>query len=338
MSVLYIYYWILILALMLPFANANKFKSLEILYVLILPVSYLSAVLVFRDYNNSNDFQNYLYIYSEVVSFDDVFSRNGEFVFNIFLILGNAMGVSYEVVYTTLILISILALCVILYFSKIKFNDKLVLILLVVSSSGTYFLLANAFRQGLALTLLLAALVAANSRLRLIALCVAPLLHFSSLFPIFSIMIRRISSYKYSLLFLVMGFLLIIPIIQSLVIYRFEKYVEYYEYESSFQYLRIVIDIIILIILLVAREKFTNVLSPIIFFATKILVYELSPLIYSRVSYYDVVICCYIYLNCRVKDDRRIKILIILGSILYANLIFSVESLNSNFSLIKNLM
>ncbi len=320
---------------MLPFANPKRFKSLEIIYVVVLPVSYLAGVFVFRDYNNSNDFQNYLYIYSEVVSFDDVFSRNGEIVFNIFLILGNALRVSYEAVYSTLILVSIIGLCVTLYLSKIRFNDKLVLILLVVSSSGVYFLLANAFRQGLALTLLIAALVAANSRMRLIALCVAPLLHFSSLFPIFSIMIKRILSYKYSLLFLGMGVLLIIPIIQSLVIYRLDKYIEYYEYESSFQYLRIVIDIIVLIILLISRKKFTNILSPIIFFATKILVYELSPLIYSRVSYYDVVIYCYLYLNCRVKDDKWIQILIVLGAILYANLIFSVESLYSNFSLIK---
>lgn len=335
MSVLYIYYWVLIIAFMPALVNPRRFRSLEPFYIIVIPVAYISCVFLFRDFNNSNDFQNYLYIYSEVVSFDDVFSRNGEFVFNIFLIIGNAMGVSYEAVYSILLLASAIGLSFSLYYSKIKFHEKLVVILFVVSCSGTYFLLANAFRQGLALNLMIAALVLGSARARFFALSLAPLLHFSSLLPILSIAMRKFFSHKYAVLFLIAGALLIVPIIQVLVFYRFDKYTAEYEYESSFQFFRIIIDFFVLFVLVVNRNKFTHVLPSILFFVLKILSYDLSPLIYSRISYYDVVIYCFIYLNCCIKNERWVKILIILLSIAYANLIFSVESLNSNFSFIN---
>lgn len=311
--------------------SPEKFKPLEFFYIIILPILYVVAVFLLRDFNNSNDFQNYLYIYSEVISLDDLFSRNGEFLFNIFLILGNTVGASYVTVYAVLLLISISALNLILYYSRLKFDEKLMVLLFMFSCSGTYFLLANAFRQGLALNLMIAALVASRAKWRLIAMGLAPLFHFSSLFPIVSIMLKKLLSNRFALVVFIIGVLALMPLMQILIFYRFDKYTEEYDYESSFQILRLIIDVSVLILIVINKAKFVNVFAPIAFFSIKIISYNLSPLIYSRISYYDVLICCFLYLNFLNKDNSWNKIILISFSIIYANIIFSIESLNSNF-------
>lgn len=335
MSALYIYYWILLIFLAPALFNPGKYKSIELIYVVVNPVIYISCVFILRDFSNSNDFQNYLYIYSEVDTFEKLFSRNGEFVFNLFLIIGNTVGAPYETVYTILLLSSIIGFFLILYYSKIEFFDKLVVILFLVSSSGTYFLLANAFRQGLALILLLSALVAGNTTVRMLSLSLAPLLHFSSLVPLLSITIRKILSNKYVLSSILFFSLLLIPIIQELVFYRLYKYSDEYEYKSAFQFYRLIIDFVALLIIFFNRHKFSHIASPILYLGVKIGCYYLSPLIYSRISYYDIIIYVFLYLRCRVRNERLVKVLVVLTSILYANIIFSIESLNSNFLLIN---
>jgi EpsG family len=320
------------MAVFLPaLARPKKFKPLASLYVIIVPLIYIIGVFLLRDFNRSNDFQNYLYIYSVVVTSDDLFSRNGEFLFNIFLIIGNALGVSYEFVYSALMLVSTIVMFFSLYLSKIEFDEKLIFLLFIFSSSGTYFLLANAFRQGLALNLLVAVVVASSHRGRLIAAGLAPLFHFSSLLPILSITAKKLFSSKFAMLFLVVGLFALVPLFQILVFYRLEKYTEEYDYESSFQILRLGIDLFALLFLIVNKNKFTNLAAPIVFFAIKILAYNFSPLIYSRVSYYDVVMYFFVYLNCQIRERWWVRLLVILMAIIYANLIFSIESLNSNF-------
>lgn len=336
-SAVYIYYWMLIAVILPALAFPKKFKSFKLVYIVIVPIAYTVVVFLFRDFNKSNDYQNYLYIYSEVNSFSEVFSRNGELLFNLFLIAGNILGASYGVVYSLLLLTSLLSLSVALYFSNLKLDEKLILIIMFFSCSGTYFLLANAFRQGLALNLMMIAIIASSNRMRMIAIGFAPIFHFSSLLPIMSITIKRFLKSKFALILSIIAVIAFLPLMQMLLIYRFEKYTDEYDYESSFQVIRLFIDIAALLFIIIYKNKFSDITTPMSFFIFKIISYNFSPLIYSRISYYDIVVYCFMYLNCQVRNKSRVKILIVVLSLLYANIIFSIESLSSNFLYINEI-
>lgn len=331
MSLLYLYYSFFVVLLLPLVVGVRLSRFLEFIFIFLLPLLYLMVVFLLRDPLNSNDFTNYQAIYGNINNFEDVLMGHGELLFYLLMYFGRLFGLGYFSVYSiTLIFFGALFLGV-LYSSDFPVKHKATILMVIFSSSGFYFLLANAFRQGLSLLMLFAFVFSLSNFRKFLASAAAPALHFSSLLIIGLLLLNKLKSNKYLIVILCVLLMLLAPYFDVLISYRSEKYLEGYVYESSFQSFRLFFDLMCLFFLVYKRSCFSFFWPALLYVCLKLFVYDFAPLIYSRISYYDVVVGVAVYIS--VRDDYKEKwsLSLFFICISYAFIIFSVDSLSSNF-------
>lgn len=331
MSLLYFYYSFFALLLLPLVVGVRLSRFLEFIFIFLLPLLYLMIVFLLRDPLNSNDFSNYQAIYGNINNFEDVLMGHGELLFYLLMYFGRLFGLEYFAVYSIALIFFGALFLLFLYSGNFSIKYKATILIVIFSSSGFYFLLANAFRQGLSLLMLFSFLFALSKCRKFLMSAAAPALHFSSLLIICLLLLNKLRSNKYLIAIIGVLLILLMPYFDVLISYRSEKYLEGYVYESSFQLFRLFFDLICLFFLVYKRSCFSIFWPALLYVGLKLFVYDFAPLIYSRISYYDVVMGVVVYMG--VRDDYKEKwsFSLVFICVLYAFFIFSVDSLSSNF-------
>lgn len=335
MSILYFYYFIFSIFLFPAIRGWRLSKSLEFLSIFLIPLFYLIVVFVIRNPLNSTDFLNYQSIYQSINNFEDVVSGHGELLFYYLMYIGRLLGVEYFSVYSALLLFFGALFLKSLYLSKFPVMHKALLLMIIFSSSGFYLLLANAFRQGLSLLVLLTLLLSVSNSKKFYASIAAPALHFSSLIIIGAIFLNKLRLNLFLVSILVLVFVFLVPYFDILVGYRLDKYSEIYIYESTFQSFRLFFDLSCLFFLIYKRAYFSFFWPAIFYICLKLFMYDFAPLMYSRLSYYDLVFGVAVFLNMRDDRKKSWSLPLYFICLAYACTIFSVDSLSSNFESFK---